>query len=171
VSSALIPHRCRGPWRSRYALQLGSRGACVIVIPGDIALRAAATEVKPKPAGLVPKPPVVVPADAELDARADPLSGDGRVTIFCGSGCAGARAEVVALAEKLKAPVGHALKGKEYVEYDNPYDVGMTGLIGFASDPVRAASMGDEGNCWYTTGSVVVFILDSARGADARPWY
>jgi pyruvate dehydrogenase (quinone) len=112
---------------------IGQQGASVIVIPGDIALRPEAIEVKPKPAGLVPKPPVVVPAHAELAALADALNGDGRVTIFCGSGCAGAHAEVVALAEKLKAPVVHALKGKEYVEYDNPYDVGMTGLIGFAS--------------------------------------
>ncbi|MEI9985394.1 MAG: thiamine pyrophosphate-dependent enzyme [Aliidongia sp.] len=97
------------------------------------ALKPAETEVAPKPAGLLPKPPVVVPAEAELDALAAILNTDKRVTIFCGSGCAGAHAEVVALAEILKAPVVHALKGKEHVEYDNPFDVGMTGLIGFAS--------------------------------------
>ena len=55
------------------------------------------------------------------------------MTIFCGAGCAGAHAEVVALAEKLKAPVGYSFRGKEWVEYDNPYAVGMTGLLGWGS--------------------------------------
>jgi pyruvate dehydrogenase (quinone) len=55
------------------------------------------------------------------------------VTLFCGRGCAGAHDEVIRLAETLKAPVVHALGGKEHVEWDNPYDVGMTGLIGFSS--------------------------------------
>ena len=56
-----------------------------------------------------------------------------RVTILCGSGCQGAHAELLALGERLKAPMVHALRGKEHVEWDNPYDVGMTGLIGFSS--------------------------------------
>lgn len=56
-----------------------------------------------------------------------------KVTLFCGAGCAGAHAEVIDLARKLKAPIVHAFRGKEFVEYDNPYDVGMTGLVGFAS--------------------------------------
>ena len=55
------------------------------------------------------------------------------MTLLCGAGCAGAHAKVVALAERLQSPIVHALRGKEHVEYDNPYDVGMTGLIGFAS--------------------------------------
>lgn len=56
---------------------------------------------------------------------------------MCGSGCAGAHKELLEFAGKLKAPIVHALRGKEHVEYDNPYDVGMTGLIGFpvASTP------------------------------------
>src|SRR5206468_7345724 len=57
----------------------------------------------------------------------------GRVTILCGSGCQGAHDELLALGERLKAPMVHALRGKEHVEWDNPYDVGMTGLIGFSS--------------------------------------
>ena len=56
-----------------------------------------------------------------------------RVTLFCGAGCAGAHDAVVELAGKLKAPIVHAFRGKEFVEYENPYDVGMTGLVGFAS--------------------------------------
>src|SRR5690606_33987620 len=58
---------------------------------------------------------------------------DQRVTILAGAGCAGAHDEVLAVAEALGAPVVHALRGKEFIEYDNPYDVGMTGLLGFAS--------------------------------------
>src|ERR1700676_4435648 len=61
------------------------------------------------------------------------LNGKGRLTILCGSGCQGAHDELVALGERLKAPMVHALRGKEHVEWENPYDVGMTGLIGFAS--------------------------------------
>ena len=68
-----------------------------------------------------------------LDRLAALLNGDGRVTVLCGSGCAGAHDQLLALAERLKAPMVHALRGKEHVEWDNPYDVGMTGLIGFSS--------------------------------------
>ena len=55
-----------------------------------------------------------------------------RVTLFCGAGCADAHDEVMQLAHKLQAPIVHTLRGKEYLEYDNPYDVGMTGLVGSA---------------------------------------
>jgi pyruvate dehydrogenase (quinone) len=112
---------------------VGERGVSVIVIPGDVALRAAQTEVMPKRSNLLIPAPAVAPAETELTALATLLNRDARVTILCGSGCAGAHAEVVALAEKLKAPIVHALKGKEHVEYENPFDVGMTGLIGFSS--------------------------------------
>jgi pyruvate dehydrogenase (quinone) len=112
---------------------VGERGVSVIVIPGDVALKPAETNALPRTDGLIPAVPVVVPSEAELDKLAAILNRDCRVTIFCGSGCAGAHAEIVALAEKLKAPVVHALKGKEFVEYENPFDVGMTGLIGFSS--------------------------------------
>ena len=84
-------------------------------------------------AGLLPPAPVVVPAPGELDALARLLNDAGRVTLFCGRGCAGAHAPLMQLAETLKSPIVHALGGKEYVEYDNPYDVGMTGFIGFSS--------------------------------------
>jgi pyruvate dehydrogenase (quinone) len=112
---------------------IGERGVSVVVIPGDVALKPAVNAVTPRPAGLVPAAPVVVPAEKELSALATMLNREGRVTILCGSGCAGAHDEIVALAAKLKAPIVHSLKGKEFVEYDNPYDVGPTGLIGFAS--------------------------------------
>ncbi|MFH1557644.1 MAG: ubiquinone-dependent pyruvate dehydrogenase [Pseudomonadota bacterium] len=112
---------------------VGQRGVSVLVIPGDVALKPAATEARSKSSGLLPKAPVVVPPPEEVEALAELLNQQGRVTIFCGAGCAGAHAEVVALASRLKAPIVHTMRGKEYVEYDNAFDVGMTGLIGFSS--------------------------------------
>ncbi len=112
---------------------VGERGVAVIVIPGDIALRDAVMDTSPKRHGLIATTPVVVPSDDTLAELAKVLNRDVRVTILCGSGCARAHAEVLQLSAKLKAPVVHTLKGKEHVEYDNPFDVGMTGLIGFSS--------------------------------------
>jgi pyruvate dehydrogenase (quinone) len=107
------------------------QGVAVIVIPGDVALREAGSR-KPSPQ-LIPRLPQVVAADSDIDEIAALLNGGKRVTLMCGAGCAGAHDAVVALASKLKAPVVHALRGKEHVEWDNPFDVGMTGLIGFSS--------------------------------------
>ena len=76
---------------------------------------------------------VVRPAEIELTALADLLNSAKRVTLFCGRGCAGAHPSLMKLAEILKSPIVHALGGKDHVEYDNPYDVGMTGFIGFSS--------------------------------------
>jgi pyruvate dehydrogenase (quinone) len=112
---------------------VGKRGVSVVVVPGDVALQAASDAPLAKIGGLLPPRPSVTPADAELENLAGLLNGDGRVTILCGSGCEGAHAELLELGKKLKAPMVHALRGKEHVEWDNPYDVGMTGLIGFSS--------------------------------------
>jgi pyruvate dehydrogenase (quinone) len=112
---------------------VGKRGVSVIVIPGDVALQNAADAPAPKVQGLLPSAPVVTPTSRDLNRLAALLNGEGCVTILCGSGCAGAHRELLALGERLKAPMVHALRGKEHVEWDNPYDVGMTGLIGFSS--------------------------------------
>src|SRR6202035_1842427 len=80
-----------------------------------------------------PAVPVVTPARQDLDRLSALLNGESRVTILCGSGCQGARTELVALGDRLKAPMVHTMRSKEYVEWENPYDVGMTGLIGFSS--------------------------------------
>lgn len=108
-----------------------NRGVSVVVLPGDVALKLA-------PEGATanwypPQLPVVQPQATEMAKLAELLNESHNITLMCGSGCAGAHAEVVKLAETLKAPIVHALRGKEHVEYDNPYDVGMTGLIGFSS--------------------------------------
>jgi len=116
---------------------IARRGVAVVVIPGDVALKPL--DVAP-PSWIAPLPPVVTPPAEEITKLAGILNGSGKVTMLCGAGCAGAHAEILALAETLKAPIVHALRGKEHVEYDNPYDVGMTGLIGFSSG--YAAMMG-----------------------------
>ncbi|MGY8684589.1 ubiquinone-dependent pyruvate dehydrogenase [Bradyrhizobium sp. UFLA05-153] len=112
---------------------VGKRGVSVVVIPGDVALRPAIDAPRPKPASLRPPQPVVLPTTAELDGLAAMLNRAQRVTVLCGSGCAGAHEQLLALGERLKSPIVHALRGKEHVEWDNPYNVGMTGLIGLSS--------------------------------------
>lgn len=110
---------------------IAKRGVSVVIIPGDVALESI--EVPARPRWIAPRPPVVQPNPQDLDALVEFLEGSERITILAGGGCAGAHDALVDLAGTLKAPVVHALRGKEFVEYDNPYDVGMTGLIGFSS--------------------------------------
>jgi pyruvate dehydrogenase (quinone) len=109
---------------------IAKRGVAVVVIPGDIALKPLDAKV---PNWLLPAQPILRPSDAELAQLKTILNQGARITMLCGAGCADAHDEVVALAERLKAPIVHAFRGKEYLEYDNPYDVGMTGLVGFTS--------------------------------------
>jgi pyruvate dehydrogenase (quinone) len=109
---------------------VGKRGVAVVVVPGDIALKPTTSKV---PEWLLPERPVVRPADHQVEQLATLLNRSERITLFCGAGCAGAHAEVIQLAQQLKAPIVHTLRGKEHIEYDNAYDVGMTGLVGFAS--------------------------------------
>jgi pyruvate dehydrogenase (quinone) len=109
---------------------IGQRGVAVIVIPGDVALQRGENETATYQK---PQMPRVCPTDPELDALARLLNESSRVTLLCGSGCANAHTGLLELAAKLKSPMVHALRGAEYVAYDNPYDVGMTGLIGFSS--------------------------------------
>ncbi len=112
----------------RTALQRGGVG--VVVVPGEIFL-AEAPHATPTP--VRPVSPVIRPDEQSLAEAAEVLNAAGRVTILAGAGCVGAHDQLIALAGTLKAPVVHAFRGKEWVEYDNPYDVGMTGLIGFSS--------------------------------------
>jgi pyruvate dehydrogenase (quinone) len=112
---------------------VGNRGVSVVVMPGDVALQSAQSTPAPMVDGLLPRRAVVTPTRADLDKLAALLNGRGRVTVLCGSGCQGAHDQLLALGQRLQAPMVHALRGKEHVEWENPYDVGMTGLIGFAS--------------------------------------
>jgi pyruvate dehydrogenase (quinone) len=106
------------------------RGVAVVVLPGDIALQQAVDESERLVRATTPR---ILPSEAELDELAELLNGATRPTILAGAGVAGAHDEVVALAETIGAPIVHALRGKEHIEHDNPYDVGMTGLLGFNS--------------------------------------
>lgn len=109
---------------------IANRGVAVLIISGDIALAEA---INQNPIFWPRRPnPIVIPNNDELHEMAKMLE-KGRVTVLCGSGCAGAHPELMQLCDTLKAPMVHALRGKEHVEYDNPYDVGMTGFIGFSS--------------------------------------
>lgn len=110
---------------------LSRRGVAVVAIPGDVALRDA---VEQEPRLHFPPPaPTVCPSDEEIAGLAGVLNQAKRITILGGAGCAGAHAELIELAAKLKAPIVHAMRGKEFIEYGNPFDVGMTGLLGFSS--------------------------------------
>ncbi|PTW48165.1 pyruvate dehydrogenase (quinone) [Sphingomonas faeni] len=112
---------------------VGHRGVSVVAMPGDVALRSTTGTLARSKGALLPPPSVTIPAEADIAELAALLNGAQKVTILAGRGCRTAHAELVTLAGILQAPIVHALGGKEFVEYDNPYDVGMTGLIGFAS--------------------------------------
>jgi pyruvate dehydrogenase (quinone) len=109
---------------------ISRRGVAVVAIPGDIALRDAVAGPR---IHFADRQPVVCPSEDELTELAFVLNNSKRTTIFGGAGCAGAHKELIELAGKLKAPIVHAMRGKEFIEYDNPFDVGMTGLLGFSS--------------------------------------
>jgi pyruvate dehydrogenase (quinone) len=111
---------------------IGKRGVSVVTIPGDVALLEAPTS-EPRLATIEPPSATIQPSTADLAKLAALLNHGTKVTILGGAGCAGAHAELIAVADALKAPIVHALRGKEYIEYDNPFDVGMTGLLGFSS--------------------------------------
>jgi pyruvate dehydrogenase (quinone) len=110
---------------------ISRRGVSVVVLSGDLASQQATTT---EPRLRFPEPnPLIRPSDEEIDHLADVLNRGQKITILGGAGCAGAHAELIEVASKLKAPIVHAMRGKEYIEYDNPFDVGMTGLLGFSS--------------------------------------
>ncbi|WP_370893470.1 pyruvate dehydrogenase [Janibacter sp. GXQ6167] len=116
---------------------LGAKGVAVITLPGDIAQEKAvgsAPQFRRVSAG------TIVP-DAEVLRRLASLINEAKkVAIFAGAGVEGAHDEVIALAEKIGAPIGHSLRGKDFIQYDNPFDVGMTGLLGYGA---AAAGMED----------------------------
>ena len=102
-------------------------GVAVLVVPVDVANSAAHIE---RPYAVHVRRPLIRPSDDDLDEIAGILNASKAITIYAGAGCAGAHDEVVATAARLKAPMAHTSRGKDFVEYDNPYNVGMTGIIG-----------------------------------------
>lgn len=129
----LISHPEQMPRVLEIAMQtaISRRGVAVVVLPGDISTKPV---VISEPQLRFPEPaPMIRPSDAEIEKLAALLNESKRITILGGAGCAGAHDELIEVAQKLNAPIVHALRGKEFIEYDNPFDVGMTGLLGFAS--------------------------------------
>ncbi|MFJ9812858.1 pyruvate dehydrogenase [Streptomyces sp. NPDC101158] len=131
--SELISNPRQMPRLLQTAIQhaVGQGGVSVVSLPGDIASQPAPD--KAAETALVTARPTVRPGDGEIDALVRMIDEAERVTLFCGSGTAGAHAEVMQFAERVKSPVGHALRGKEWIQYDNPYDVGMSGLLGYGA--------------------------------------
>jgi pyruvate dehydrogenase (quinone) len=121
------------PHTLRVAIQtaIGRRGVSVVVLPGDLAAEESGGPTVPT--ALVPRPSPVRPVPEQVQALADALNAARTVTLFCGAGCADAHDEVMELAGRVLSPVGHALGGKEWIQYDNPYDVGMNGLLGYGA--------------------------------------
>jgi pyruvate dehydrogenase (quinone) len=110
---------------------ISRKGVAVVVIPGDITFKEATAQQRRL--RFKPTEPLLRPSDKDLSDLASTLDSAEKVTILAGAGCAGAHTELIKVADRLKAPIVHALRGKEFIEYDNPFDVGMTGLLGFSS--------------------------------------
>ena len=107
------------------------RGVAVIIMSGDIAMKHLGDTVQAiAPAS---QSSYTRPSDTKLTELAALLNKHDKITILGGAGCAGAHAELLDTARKLNAPIVHALRGKEHIEFENPFDVGMTGLLGFSS--------------------------------------
>src|SRR5580692_3244249 len=106
------------------------RGVAVLILPVDVADSAAVEEL---PFRVHTNVPIIRPSDADLDEMASLLAKGSNITIYAGAGCAGAHDEVVELAKRLQAPVAHTSRGKDALEYDNPHNVGMTGVLGMES--------------------------------------
>jgi len=111
---------------------ISKKGVAVLVLSGDMALKAATEAASALPV-IYQTEPVITPNQTELEKVAGLLNEGKKITVFCGNGCKNAHAELMQLCQKIKAPMVHALRAKEWVEFNNPYDVGMTGFIGFPS--------------------------------------
>ncbi|WP_158373349.1 pyruvate dehydrogenase [Cellulosimicrobium cellulans] len=162
VFSEMISSAAQAPRVIRSAIHhaYGAPGVAVLTLPGDVA------DLEAPPAGTDtlarPRKPRVVPAEADVAALAAAIDGAKKVTILAGAGVRGAHDDVLALADKIAAPVGHSLRGKEHIQYDNPFDVGMTGLLGYGA---LQASM-DEADLLILLGTD--FPYDQFLPSDVR---
>ena len=129
----LVSQASQMPRLARVAIQhaVGRGGVAVLVMPGDV-LHRGAEHPTGESAPVTARGTLVPPAD-QVRALADRLNAASTVTLFCGAGVRGAHDAVMALADKVASPVGHSLRGKEWIQYDNPYDVGMSGLLGYGA--------------------------------------
>ena len=128
IGRVVNPEQARAVIDTAILTAVVNRGPTVISMPGDVAAADAAAEPHKV---TIPLAPTYRPADPDLETLAAMIADAKSVAIFGGDGCRDARDEVLALAAKLKAPVGYSFRGKQWLEYDNPYAVGMTGLLGY----------------------------------------
>jgi pyruvate dehydrogenase (quinone) len=142
----LISQAAQMPRVARSAVQhaLGGGGVSVLAISGDVLHREPATPIG-KTDVLISKATASPPAE-QVRALAERLNRADTVTLFCGAGVQDARPEVMELASKLHSPIGHTLRGKEWIQYENPYDVGMSGLLGY-------------GACYEATHEAALLVL------------
>jgi pyruvate dehydrogenase (quinone) len=125
------PEQARTVFSTAIRTALLEKGPTVISLPGDIASADMPDATRRSTEITIPCTPSLRPSDADLDRLVEMIDHAKTVAIFGGDGCRDARDEVLQLAEKLKAPVGYALRGKQWLEHDNPNAVGMTGLLGY----------------------------------------
>ncbi|MBZ8176396.1 pyruvate dehydrogenase [Corynebacterium sp. 3HC-13] len=111
---------------------MAGKGVSVLVIPGDVSQEEVGTTAFSE-STIAAGTPTVLPDPRQAASLAKAINEARSVTLFCGAGVRDAREEVLELAEKIKSPIGHALGGKMYIQYDNPFDVGMSGLLGYGS--------------------------------------
>jgi pyruvate dehydrogenase (quinone) len=128
VGRIVNPEQARAVIATAITTAVIDKGPTVISLPGDVASSNAPSEMHPI---TIPASPVLRPADADMEKLAAMIRDAKNVAIFGGDGCRDARDEVIALATKLKAPIGYSFKGKQWLEHDNPYATGMTGLLGY----------------------------------------
>jgi pyruvate dehydrogenase (quinone) len=128
IGRVVNPEQARAVIDTAILTAVVNHGPTVISLPGDVAAADTPTEAHKL---AIPVAPVYRPADADLQTLAAMIEDAKSVAIFGGDGCRDARDEVLALAAKLKAPVGYSFRGKQWLEHDNPYAVGMTGLLGY----------------------------------------
>ncbi|GAA3878569.1 pyruvate dehydrogenase [Streptomyces sedi] len=129
----LISNRQQMPRVLQTAIQhaIGRGGVSVVALPGDIAAQQVPEQAEEH--ALVTARPTVRPSESQIAQLAEMVDQARRITLFCGGGVAGSHDEVMEFAQRVKAPVGHALRGKEFIQYDNPFDVGMSGLLGYGA--------------------------------------
>ena len=140
IGRVVNPEQARAVINTAITTAIGDRGPTVISLPGDV---AASEAPDGKHTVALPAKPVLRPADAELEKLARLINDAKTVAIFGGDGCRYARNEVLSVAEKLKAPVGFSFRGKQWLEHDNPYATGMTGLLGYGGtyDAIQGADL------------------------------
>src|ERR1700684_1708098 len=129
VGRVVNPEQARAVFTTAILTAVADKGPTVISMPGDIASAKAPDHSSPQVT--IPAPLVFRPADADIEKLAEMIEAAKKVAIFGGDGCRDARDEVLQLASRLKAPVGYSFRGKQWLEYDNPNAVGVTGLLGY----------------------------------------